>query len=69
VKSNLNQKQIDEWRSRGALDGALIMLIMRDLEDGELFPVYFSSQETANKYESKIISESKMEIVKRIKVQ
>jgi hypothetical protein len=52
-----------EWVNRGREDQYYILLIVKDLEDNSLFPVYFYSDKEAQQYKDNIISESKMKVI------
>lgn len=44
------------------------IIIAKDLEDKEIFPVYFIDEKQAVNYQNNIISESKIKIIKLIKI-
>jgi len=45
------------------------IIVAKDLEDMEIFPIYFSSEKEAINYQNNIISESKIKIIKVLKVK
>jgi hypothetical protein len=52
-----------EWVNRGRQEQYYLLLVVKDLEDNSLFPVYFFTDEEADDYKNKIISESKLKVM------
>lgn len=57
-----------EWTKLATDSGYKFLLILKDLEDKEIFPMYFYSMVELTKYQNNIISESKLKIIKEIKI-
>jgi hypothetical protein len=57
---------IDGWKQFAANNGYPYLLIVKDLEDKDIFPVYFHNEKDMERYKRNIISESKLKIVKEI---
>lgn len=55
-----------DWINYAQSNNYPLLLIVKDLEDQELFPVYFNSQKEVDLYQYNIISESKLKIIKLI---
>lgn len=60
---------IENWMEFAKQENYQFILIVRDLEDGELFPVYFHTENKAKEYCNNIISESKLKVINLIKSQ
>src|SRR5712692_7310908 len=45
------------------------ILILKDLEDKDIYPVYFENELEINKFKNNIISETKVKVIKEIKVK
>lgn len=58
--------ELDKWIKRGKDDGYKFLVIVRDLEDKDIFPVFFFLEDEAKKYSENIISESKLKIIKKV---
>lgn len=63
----INFNSLEESWERYALDNNYSwILIVKDLEDKDIFPVYFNSEKDADKYEHNIVSESKLKVLDKI---
>jgi hypothetical protein len=58
---------IEEWKQFAISENYKYLLIVKDLEDGELFPVYFHTESKVKEYCNNIISESKLKVINLIK--
>jgi len=58
--------QKEKWINFGIENKYLFILIVKDLEDADIFPVYFSLESEADKYSKNIISEYKLKIIEKI---
>lgn len=56
-----------EWIQSAPI-GSKFILILKDLEDLELYPIYFISENDLINYKNNIISESKIKIVSVIEI-
>lgn len=63
------EDNLDEWVQRGLDNELSYMLIVQDLEDKEYFPVYFYFEFGVKRYTENIISESKLKVVKYLKLK
>jgi len=57
---------INSWIDFAKTNNFSIILILKDLEDGEIYPVYFKTLLEINRYKKNIISESKIKEIKTI---
>jgi hypothetical protein len=55
-----------EYIDYAVANGYSIVCIMRDLEDREIYPLYFKIEAELDLHKSRIISESKVKILKII---
>jgi hypothetical protein len=53
----------NQWDQFAIDNGYLIICIMMDLEDKELYPVYFNDELSLQRHKDNIISESKVKII------
>lgn len=60
TKSLISKSELKEWAERGRKDNYLYMAIVQDLEDKQMFPVYFHFYSDLERYRENIISESKL---------
>ena len=54
---------IKEWIKTGVENHSKYLLIVKDLEDKEYFPVYFEALPELKQYQNNIISESKLKVI------
>jgi hypothetical protein len=57
-----------EWRQYAIDNGYKYLVIMKDLEDKDMFPMFFEDDEALQKHRDCIISETKMKILEIIEV-
>lgn len=58
----------ENWIKHALAEGYHWLLIVKDLEDKDIFPVYFFKEREADKYINNIVSESKLKIIEKINV-
>lgn len=58
----------NEWLDFAINNKYNYILILKDLEDKEVYPVYFLSESDMDKYQRNIISESKVKVIAYFKV-
>ena len=58
--------QIEAWIMYGKKHNFCYMLVVKDLEDRDLFPVYFTNSKELEQYVNNIISESKLKVMQRL---
>jgi hypothetical protein len=58
----------NEWLDFAINNKYNYILILKDLEDKETYPVYFSLESDMDKYQRNIISESKVKVIAYFKV-
>lgn len=58
----------NEWLDFAINNKYNYILILKDLEDKEIYPVYFLSESEMFKYKQNIISESKVKVMTYFKV-
>ena len=56
----------DEWRKYAVDNNFIFLVIMKDLEDKTLYPMYFKDEISIQRHKDCLISESKAEIVEII---
>ena len=61
--------KLDLWMREARENNFNKLMIVKDLEDGEEFPVYFIKSQEAEKYAKNIISESKLKIIAVVNVE
>ena len=61
-------KYIKEWTDSATLNKYSYILIVKDLECADYFPVYFNDNKNVQLYIYNIISESKLKVVETITV-
>lgn len=59
---------LDNWIEFAKLNNYKYILIMKDLEDLELYPVYFYSEKEVQKYKDNIISIMRVKIIQEIEI-
>lgn len=59
---------IESWEDFAKTNNYKYLLIAKDLEDKDLYPVYFNSQIDLDKFVNNIISESKIKVVEIISI-
>jgi hypothetical protein len=64
----IKEEEIKSYTKYAKNNGFNYILLCKDLEDQEIFPVYFPLKEDMIDYENCLISESKIKIVDRIVV-
>lgn len=58
---------IDKWRQYAIENDYKIICIMKDLEDHEVYPVYFKTELELKIHLDNIISETKVKVIEIIK--
>lgn len=58
----------EKWKTFALENCFKFLLIVKDLEDTDIFPVYFNTEIEANKYCNNIISESKLKVLEKINI-
>lgn len=61
-------KQVTAWIESGISNNELYLLVLKDLEDQEYFPIYFKFYSDSKRYLENIISESKVKVVELIRL-
>lgn len=65
----MQKEQLSEWVRTGQQNGDLYLLIVKDLEDQQEFPIYFKFFSDCERYHENIISESKLKIIELIRLE
>lgn len=56
------------WCEAAIKGGFGYLLIVKDLEDKDIFPVYFQTEAAADRYSNNIVSESKLKVLRKINI-
>ena len=64
----VNQFTDYDWIDLAKEQGYAFLVIVKDLEDGVIFPVYFDDEKELEDYQNNIISETKVKVIKVIKL-
>lgn len=58
----------ETWLTAAHSNGSIYLMIVKDLTDGVLFPIYVYENQSINVLETHFISESRMKVVETIKI-
>ena len=64
----VNQFTDYDWIDLAKEQAYTFLVIVKDLEDGVIFPVYFDDEKELEDYQNNIISETKVKVIKVIKL-